>query len=78
MSKDENVGPAFPANDWNKDQRGMSLRDWFAGQAIAGICASSLSERQAKLSPEELRKQVGDAAYIIADAMIAARSWEEE
>lgn len=30
-------GPAFPVNGPNGDFPGMSLRDWFAGQALAGI-----------------------------------------
>ena len=61
-------GPAFPTADINGenefiDRPGMTLRDWFAGQALpratigAGGCAAAISAR----------------AYFIADAMLAAR-----
>lgn len=45
---------------------GMSLRDWFAGQALAGIGAQWAME---SLSPDEL----AEAAYEVADAMLSAR-----
>jgi len=34
-------GPAFPDDRW---QAGMSLRDWFAGQALAGYNAHPTAE----------------------------------
>lgn len=46
---------------------GMSLREWFAGQALAGL-ATGAPER--KLSPA----QVATLSYGYADAMIAARN----
>lgn len=57
---------AFPSADgpfggWN---RGMTLRDWFAGQALAGLAASPMD------MPAEA---YGLTAYAIADAMLAAR-----
>lgn len=42
MSPDiKNGGPAFPKGDKNtvSSSDGMSLRDWLAGQALAGFCA---------------------------------------
>lgn len=30
-------GAAFPSHYVSKDMRGMSLRDWFAGQALSGL-----------------------------------------
>ena len=67
-----NGGPAFPIADvpypngnvqhgWN----GMSLRDWFAGQALAGI-----------LAHPETNDDIETAAvfsYAYADAMLRAR-----
>jgi hypothetical protein len=44
----------------------IELRDWFAGQALAGIGAQWAME---SLSPDEL----AEAAYAVADAMLAAR-----
>jgi len=42
-------GPAFPSEQWQSVygtwnptyERGMSLRDYFAGQALAGICSDN-------------------------------------
>ena len=45
----------------------MSLRDWFAGQALAGAVGFWLSQSRASNS------KIGDWAFEIADAMLAAR-----
>lgn len=63
-------GPAFPSpqcGDWSPEY-GMSLRDWFAGQALAGMMASDDGS-----TPENVAAE----AYEIADAMLAARSLRE-
>lgn len=75
-------GPAFPEHHYFDPGRGqygqhmtasdvgcggMSLRDWFAGQALAGKCAFPAD------SGIVADKLVAEA-YIIADAMIAARN----
>lgn len=44
-------------------ERGMTLRDWFAGQALANVYTASEN------SPDK----VAEWAYQIADAMLAAR-----
>lgn len=60
-------GPAFPVT---LDHRGcagaygMTLRDWFAGQAIVGILSSPEAPSDATIA---------GYAYNLADAMIAAR-----
>lgn len=36
----DNGGPAFPVNGPNGDHPGMSLLDWFAGQALVAIAHS--------------------------------------
>jgi len=46
-------------------QNGMTLRDWFAGQALQGILAGTRNGDK----PANWAK----AAYLIADAMIKAR-----
>ena len=61
-------GAAFPrtVQSWNGNLTafdGMSLRDWFAGQALAG----QLSNEDA--DPVKIAKW----SYSFADAMIAAR-----
>jgi hypothetical protein len=51
-------------------KRGMSLRDWFAGQALAGMLANSTGNRKRNEEWWSLY------AYKQADAMIAARNEE--
>ena len=71
MSKIDDGGPAFP---WHSDgcvpdiepSLGMSLRDWFAGQALAGIYANSAGTDLGKGA-------LAEEMYSIADAMLAAR-----
>lgn len=69
----DNGGPAFAPmgapdpNDPMKATYGMTLRDWFAGQALAGFAANTdLTDRG---FPE-----MADYAYKQADAMLAERS----
>lgn len=49
----------------------MSLRDWFAGHALAGI--PDLSDSSTYVIPRECAVQIANSAYRLADAMIAAR-----
>ena len=85
-------GPAFPRighnripdmqHDYHEAQEGMSLRDYFAGQALAGIMAqpdtrffSGISTDKAGLLAwrQEIFKSDAECAFVVADAMIAAR-----
>lgn len=68
MSKIENGGTAFPCltSDGLGDI-GMTLRDYFAGQAIVGIISKGYL-----ITPN----MVAEHAYQIAEAMIEARSAE--
>jgi|LakMenE01Jun11ns_1017448.scaffolds.fasta_scaffold9709524_2 hypothetical protein len=66
-------GPAFPHFKTDPfsskveicPQGGMTLRDWFAGQALAGL----LSDQTIKCMPDDF----AESAYLAADAMLAAR-----
>lgn len=62
-------GPAFPVpNSANvNNQPGMSLRDWFAGQALASMTAAP------DYSKGPCNAAMVERAFVIADAMIAAR-----
>ena len=76
-TKTEDGGPAFSGglfepqhggtNDREPWNAGMSLRDWFAGQALAGFVV----RQSAAFSDAETGAKF---AYRYADAMIAARS----
>ena len=70
MNKTLNGGPAFPAYVFaepvsSTDHPGMTLRDWFAGQALAGLMAST--------DYEATWDQYGVDAYKIANAMLRER-----
>ena len=67
MGNPNDGGPAFPHETYNGipvPGSGMTLRDWFAGQALAGFLARSNDG-----SPSETALD----AYDMADAMLAAR-----
>lgn len=78
MSKINDGGPAFPRtahlkegdpdNYWSAcAQDGMTLRDWFAGQALSVLMLSGDPSREGHA------RLVASRAYAVADAMIAAR-----
>ena len=71
-------GPAFPSDtpiefyesgETKRRASGMTLRDWFAGQALAGILANSDFIRATK----ESGMSMSENAYAYADAMLKAR-----
>ena len=68
MTDRHDGGPAFPhRNDLCPQMNGMTLRDWFAGQALAGILSNPNIENAYFTVDAGL-------AYEAADAMLAARS----
>ena len=79
MSDKDNGGPAFPIHPDlpnrvgcinSESDAGMSLRDWFAGQALAGILATY----QGPKLQLPLANDAADWAYAYADAMLEARN----
>lgn len=73
MTSIKDGGPAFPGGmNWHPKsgdpahQTGMTLRDWFAGQA--------LSNPRTFPADWMCTQDIADQAYAIADAMISARS----
>ena len=69
-------GPAFPVTGCvhpnGNAMVGMTLRDYFAGQALAGIL---MNYTTAKFGLTEI--SVANHAYKLADAMLVARYREE-
>ncbi len=72
MSTPQNDGgPAFPNRAyWEK---GMTLRDWYAGQALSGFAA-----RTCMSCSDTLECAKEGWFYAIADAMIAKRNKKQE
>jgi hypothetical protein len=78
-------GPAFPVTAERRPDDthvpgwdGMSLRDYFAGKALAGLLSSSesigaMSRVAEKEGFRDSSDVVSRAAYCYADAMLAAR-----
>jgi hypothetical protein len=77
----ETGGPAFPVpaelcQDLTvEQQRGMTLRDYFAAQAMTGaqIWDAVLNGKNAQLSHEGGVNTLAEVAYAVADAMLKAR-----
>ena len=78
----EDGGPAYPEVGTGADgdvsnRGGMSLRDYFAGQALAGCLADSEMVNdcfyKAKAVGATLEAGISSWSYRLADAMIAAR-----
>jgi len=71
MMERNNGGPAFPGPSYTRSghpngySMGMSLRDWFAGQALANPRTFPSQHSDAA--------DIADWAYGLADAMLAAR-----
>jgi hypothetical protein len=69
MSSENNKQRAFPTNTpfTNPEDRGKTLRDWFAGQAMAAMLTIG------NLYDTCSEGQIAKGAYEQADAMMEAR-----
>ena len=68
MAKHNDGGEAFPYERRNHPldySRGMSLRDWFAGQALIGLCVDDVRNWPVDLTARYV--------YELADAMLKER-----
>ena len=75
--------PAFPQGQTPQGPSGgMSLRDWFAGQALAGLLSGAHARRlntdMAKVMGQTTPNFVAGLSYEYADAMIAARKGADQ
>lgn len=76
MSTPENPS-AFPVNTTNEPNPGayeadpgMTLRDWFAGQALVGLLSSGKWDN----CGDGFEAYIADRSGLIADAMLAERA----
>jgi hypothetical protein len=73
-------GPAFPNSDhpgFRYADAGMTLRDWFAGQALASV-AEAVIEGMAENGPHDPSADIAWVCYQIADAMLKAREADND
>lgn len=61
-------GDAYHSGNLMRDGEGMSLRDWFAGQAISTMLVLTQCDGTVNI------EAVAAGAYDLADAMLAERS----
>ena len=80
MDKKDDGGPAFPVpTDMSGGEAfylatpGMSLRDWFAGQALAGLIGSGNLIAEAQAKNEDVSSFAARIAFKAADAMLTTR-----
>lgn len=65
MAEDQG-GFAFPSST----SRGLTVRDWFAGQALLGM----ISRNENTVSADSTMQRLAKRAYATADAMLEARA----
>ena len=77
MSKIDNGGAAFPipyGQVMCDEGKGMTLRDYFAAAVLQGLSGMVIQSAATNMSsPEKTKKELAEACFGIADAMIAAR-----
>lgn len=79
MGERNDGGPAFPVRDANRlghtycVASGMTLRDWFAGHALAGLSSSTEVMKAVPMGPGNLARYLASMSYEFADAMLKAR-----
>lgn len=71
MSAAENP-PAFPRDERYHGHNGMTLRDWFAGQALTSIGKFAIEDYEGDLV--EQAETTALWSYAVADAMLAERN----
>jgi len=74
MTKD-NGGPAFPIKGplMSSDEPGMTLRDYFAAQALPAIYRDYWEDVRAGKYSSEYWQIRAKSVYLMADAMLKAR-----
>jgi len=75
----KNGGTAFPCNspDGVESYKGMTLRDYFASQALNLIRSNGNVDLSNKNERNSITKAIAMVAYEVADAMLAEREKNE-
>lgn len=80
MSAPKDGGPAFSvqpfttnSHEWSDGSEGMSLRDWFAGQALIGSVLEDDRAEEIGKDGQTFAQISAWRAYRFADAMLEAR-----
>ena len=74
---DKSGGPAFPVpeqnylSDGTYSNVGMTLRDWFAGQAFPAVYADLCKSQS--ICQAEIIRRASERSFEVAGAMLAAR-----
>jgi hypothetical protein len=71
MNNTNTGGPAFPTPAHNLQNDGMTLRDYFAAQALQGAISHGLFN--AAKAEQSYAEYLSSLAYVYADAMLKAR-----
>ena len=79
QNEEKTGGNAFPivVKETMNYSLGMTLMDYFAGQALMGMCANpdlSMHAAKNRLKPKDVRSSFSQSAYDVAKAMIAERN----
>ena len=73
MTQPNEGGPAFPGRNTGMDYNpGMTLRDWFAGQALSALAAKTNPHAAEPVRMQDAQRAV-HAAYEIADEALRVR-----
>ena len=81
--KIDNGGPAFPfilqGPKIEGDSQGMTLRDWFAGQALIGLLFNAETIlKSSKESGNTATQELITASYELSDAMLKERKRNDQ
>jgi hypothetical protein len=79
MSTPNDGGPAFPHHETTStgesfnEHHGMTLRDWFAGQALQAMVGVATEMSLKGIGPAPSPETIAYWAYCQSDAMLAVR-----
>lgn len=79
MIEEKNGGPAFPMTEhhhdgsYYHDHSGMTLRDYFAAQALPAIIAAVCAHQHHLRDGMDIRQSMAMDAYELADKMLQVR-----